>query len=155
MYCEAVRIVVAVSLLLACQREPATKVVPKKLEVSPAPAGDVAAIVMPELARAKTDGKHFLVYVGAVWCEPCREFHDAARAGSLDATLGDMRMIEFDLDRDQARLEAAGYRSPLVPLFALPGADGKASGKQTDGVRKDGDHVEQLTVRLRALVDSP
>jgi thiol-disulfide isomerase/thioredoxin len=151
-----VRLVVAVTLLVACQREPATKAPPRKLEVSPAPAGEVAGIVVPELARANTDGKYFLIYVGAVWCEPCREFHEAARAGSLDATLGDMRMIEFDLDRDQARLEAAGYRSPLVPMFAIPGADGRASGKQTGGVRTDGgDHVEQLTKNLRALVDKP
>ena len=124
-----VRIAVVVFLVLvaACQREPATKAPPRKLEVSPAPpAGELPAIVVPELARARADGKHFLVYVGAVWCEPCREFHDAARAGSLDAQLGDLRMLEFDLDRDGARLEAAGYRSPLVPMFALPGEDGRA-----------------------------
>ncbi|MEJ7603035.1 MAG: hypothetical protein WKG01_34430 [Kofleriaceae bacterium] len=146
------RIAVLVSLLVAC-RDPEVRRPPGKLEVSVAPAGDVAAIVVPELARARADGKQFLVYVGATWCEPCRAFHDAAKAGALDATLGDLRMFEFDLDRDQARLEAAGYRSPLVPLFALAGEDGRASGKQTGGVRKEGDAVDQITARLRALVD--
>jgi len=149
------RYLVLVSLLFACEREPAVKPVPRKLEVSPAPAGDVAELLAPEVARARREGKHLLVYVGATWCEPCREFHDAAKSGSLDATLGDLRMLEFDLDRDEARLRAAGYQSALVPLFALPVDDGRASGKQTSGVRKGGSYVEQLTANLRELVDQP
>jgi hypothetical protein len=38
-----------------------------------------------------------------------------------------------------------------VPLFARPLADGRASGTQTDGVRKGGKYVEQLTPRIKAL----
>jgi thiol-disulfide isomerase/thioredoxin len=93
-----------------------------------------------------------LVYVGATWCEPCRDFHQAATAGSLDAALGPLRFLEFDLDRDGERLATAGYRSELVPLFARPAPNGTASGAQTDGVKKGGDYVEQLTPRIHALV---
>jgi hypothetical protein len=57
----------------------------------------------------------------------------------------------FDLDRDGERLAEAGYKSELVPLFARPGADGRASGTQTDGVKQGGRYVEQLVPRIRSL----
>jgi thiol-disulfide isomerase/thioredoxin len=125
-----------------------------KLELNLAPRdGDLAAFVAGEVAHARQTGKHVLVYVGADWCEPCRKFHEAAQAGQLDAELGDLRLVELDLDRDQSRLEAAGYHSEFVPLFAVPRDDGRASGAQTDGVRKAaGGALEQLVPRIRALV---
>lgn len=118
------------------------------VELVPAAAtGDAAAYIAGEVAR----GVPVLVYVGATWCEPCRDFHAAAAAGTLDAELAPLRFLEFDLDRDGDRLAAAGYRSELVPLFARPAADGRASGVQTDGVQKGGRYVEQLVPRIRAL----
>ncbi|MBS1117908.1 MAG: hypothetical protein H6Q90_136 [Deltaproteobacteria bacterium] len=125
-----------------------------KLELNLAPrTGDLSAFIAGEVAHAKQTGKHVVVYVGADWCEPCRKFHEAARSGQLDAELGDLRLVELDLDRDQARLEAAGYQSVFVPLFAVPREDGHASGTQTDGVRKSaGGMVEQLVPRIRALI---
>ena len=120
--------------------------------VEAAPTGDAAAYIAGELARGQREGVPVLVYVGATWCEPCRDFHAAAAAGTLDAQLAPIRFLEFDLDRDGERLAAAGYRSALVPLFARPAADGRASGEQTDGVQQGGGYVEQLTPRIRALV---
>jgi thiol-disulfide isomerase/thioredoxin len=148
-----VRIVVLTLLALGCRSEPAR--VAGKLELTAAPrSGAVAALLVPAVARAKHDGKHVLVYVGADWCEPCRKFHSAAKAGELDGDLGDLRLVEFDLDRDQERLEAAGYSSEFVPLFAVPRDDGHASGAQTDGIQKQaGGAVEQLVPRIRALVN--
>lgn len=142
--------------LTACNQDPVT-IAPAggRVEVVPAPAtGELAEYVAQEIARGSRDRVPVVVYVGATWCEPCRDFHAAADAGALDATLGPMRFLEFDLDRDGDRLTAAGYRSELVPLFARPLADGRASGTQTDGVRKGGNYVEQLAPRIKALFGS-
>jgi len=123
------------------------------VELRPAPAdGELAPYIASEVTRGQRDGVPVLVYVGATWCEPCRDFHDAAASGALDKELGAIRFLELDLDRDGDRLAAAGYRSELVPLFAKPGADGRASGVQTDGVQKGGRYVEQLTPRIKQVV---
>ncbi len=134
-------------LAFACSSQSAAS---GRVEIVEAPAtGDLAAWVRGEVAR----GTPVLVYVAATWCEPCRDFHAAAQAGRLDAALGPLRLLEFDLDRDGSYLTGAGYTSQLVPLFARPGADGKATGKQIEGVSKGTDYVEQLTPRIRALLD--
>ena len=119
--------------------------------VAALPLGDVDKLVVPEVERAKRDGKHLIVYVGADWCDPCRKFHASAMTGELDRVLGDMRFLEFDFDRDQERLVIAGYTSDFIPLFAVPREDGRASGKQTAGVKGEGGMVEQLIPRVRAL----
>jgi len=139
-------------VVTACSQSAPTRA-PAHVELVDAPAtGGVAAYVAQELGRGARDHIPVLVYVGATWCEPCTEFHAAAAAGTLDAALGPVRFLVFDLDRDGDRLAAAGYRSELVPLFARPNPDGRASGTQTYGVRKGGGYVEQLTPRIRALL---
>jgi hypothetical protein len=136
-------------VLVACAGDPA----PRKLALIEAPpGGDVEPIITAELAQAVAAHESLLVYVGASWCEPCRAFHDAAAAGRLDARLAGVRLLEFDADRDGDALEAAGYHSNLIPLFAVPRIDGRASGKQTEGAFKDRDVVEQLVPRLHALL---
>lgn len=138
-----------VVLLAACASEPP----PGKLELIEAPpGGDVEPIIIEELAKATGSGDALLVYVGASWCEPCRAFHEAAAAGSLDDKLSRLRLLEFDADRDTEALEAAGYRSNLIPLFAVPRADGRSTGKQTEGAIKNRDAVSQLVPRVRALL---
>ncbi len=118
-----------------------------------APAsGDLAAYVAGEVARGQRDHVPLLVYVGATWCEPCHKFQDAVVRGSLDVELAPLRLLVFDLDRDGDRLRSAGYRSDLVPLFARPNPDGRASGAQTYGVQSGGAYVEQLMPRIKALV---
>jgi thiol-disulfide isomerase/thioredoxin len=116
------------------------------------PGGDVEPIITEELAKATGDGDVLLVYVGASWCEPCRAFHEAAAAGTLDDKLAGLRLLEFDADRDTDALEAAGYHSNLIPLFAVPRIDGRSSGKQTEGAFKNRDAVSQLVPRVRALL---
>lgn len=126
---------------------------PRKLQLIDAPGGgDVEPIITRELAQAVAAHDSLLVYVGASWCEPCEKFHEAAAAGQLDASLAGLRLLVFDADRDTEALEAAGYRSNLIPLFAVPRIDGRASGKQTEGAIKDRDAVTQLVPRLNALL---
>jgi thiol-disulfide isomerase/thioredoxin len=126
---------------------------PRKLDWTPAPpTGEVAELVRSELGRAKRDGRRLVVYVGATWCEPCRRFHDAAASGQLDKEFGALRFLEFDFDRDAGRLQAAGYVSRLIPLFAAPGADGRASGRQIEGSVKGEAAVGEIAPRLLALL---
>ncbi|MDC0719676.1 TlpA family protein disulfide reductase [Nannocystis bainbridge] len=132
---------------------PPARVEPAKPRLIAAPeAGDVATVVREEAAR---EGGTLVVTVGADWCEPCRAFHDAVQSGQLDAQLMGVRFFEFDIDRDRARLEAAGYKSRFLPLFALPDAEGRASGKQIEGGIKGPRAVEHIMARLGPLVKSP
>jgi hypothetical protein len=124
-----------------------------KVEIVEAPeTSDVAAAVQKELARAKADGKELVVYVGAPWCEPCTRFHDAAKAGELDAVFPTLRLHEFNLDRDKDALEKAGYQSRMIPLFAVPRADGTGSGEQIEGSVKGPRAIGNITPRLQALL---
>jgi thiol-disulfide isomerase/thioredoxin len=122
-------------------------------EIIAAPAdGDVVEYVNSERLRAQADDRQLLVYVGASWCEPCRYFHDAAVDGSLDQVFPRLRLLEFDLDRDRDRLTAAGYSSRMIPLFVVPGPDGRAGPRRTEGGIKGPRAVDNLQPRLEALL---
>jgi thiol-disulfide isomerase/thioredoxin len=139
----------ALAVATACSSEPARP----RLELLEAPAvPDVAGYVSGAIAAAEQSHKRLLVYVGASWCEPCRRFHEAAAAGQLDATFGDLRVVVFDADRDKDALQRAGYISNLIPLFAVPRPDGAASGKQIEGSIKGDGAVAEITPRLQALL---
>lgn len=116
-----------------------------------APAGGrVAEAVVAERGGAGDD--LVVVYVGATWCEPCVAFHDALLAGNFNKDLTGVRFLEYDLDRDKARLEADGYTSRYVPLFAIPGPDGRASGRALQGGIKGPGAADNLLQRLRPLL---
>jgi thiol-disulfide isomerase/thioredoxin len=137
--------------------QPATTASPARsgaplVQIVPAEDGPVAPLVQRELDKARADGRVLLVDVGASWCEPCQRFHAAAVAGELDALFPTLRLLEFDLDRDKQRLAEAGYVSRLIPLFALPLADGRSSGDQVEGAIKGEGAVGVITPRLGALV---
>lgn len=113
---------------------------------------DAAKVVRDERARAKSDGRDLVVYVGAKWCEPCKHFHAAAEKGLLDADFPDLTLLEFDLDEDRDRLATAGYVSDFIPLFAMPAEDGKASDKKFSGSVKGNAAVANISPRLRSLL---
>jgi hypothetical protein len=143
--------IVALALLGCSRPDPASA--GSRVEILPAPANeDLKATVQREVARAKADGRDLLVYVGATWCEPCKHFHDAAAAGELDKVFPTLRLVEFDLDRDRERLLQAGYRSKMIPLFAVPRADGTGSGQQIEGSIKGSGAVDEITPKLRDLI---
>ncbi len=95
---------------------------------------------------------HTIVYVGASWCEPCQRFHRALQNGELDAALPGTRFIDYDYDLANAALEADGYHSQLIPLFALPTSDGKSSGRTIEGSIKGDGAVDNIMPRLRQLL---
>jgi thiol-disulfide isomerase/thioredoxin len=124
----------------------------KKVELVTAPPGDVQQLVLKELQSSARDGHKVLVYVGATWCEPCQRFHHAVEAGELDQQFPNLRLLAFDLDRDNERLAVAGYVSQYIPLFALPGPDGRASARTVEGGVKGDAAVAQIAPRLQALL---
>jgi hypothetical protein len=136
-------------VLLGCKSEPKGKV-----EIVAAPVGEtVEAIVQRESARASADGRDLVIYVGAVWCEPCKYFHEAAERGELDHAFPKLRMLEFDRDRDEARLQAAGCISQLIPLFAAPTADGRCDQRlQVMGGIKGAGTVDFIAERLQRML---
>jgi thiol-disulfide isomerase/thioredoxin len=119
-----------------------------------APAGDVAGLVARASSAASADHRLVVVYVGATWCEPCQRFHRAVEGGELTSNpaLSNVTFLEFDLDRDRDRLAAAGYKSKYIPLFALPGPDGRSSGQQVEGGIKGDGAVAYMVPRLTALL---
>jgi hypothetical protein len=123
-----------------------------QIEEAP-PAGDVETLVKDANAKAAAMHRRLLVYEGATWCEPCKRFHKAAAQGDLDAAFPDLNILAFDADRDGERLASAGYVSRLIPLFALPAADGTASGKQVEGGIKGDGAVAYITPRLKGLLE--
>jgi thiol-disulfide isomerase/thioredoxin len=138
---------------LAPSRPNSTSVAPAHVRVLDAPpTGDVREAVRQALSQAKGENRRVVVYVGATWCEPCQRFHKAAANGELDATFPDLTLLEFDLDRDRERLFAAGYSSKYIPLFALAGPDGSASGKQVEGGIKGEAAVAYMAPKLKALL---
>ena len=115
-----------------------------------APAtGKVARAVRSVSENTSND---VLVYVGAKWCEPCRRFLAAARDGTLASRLPRMTIVKFDHDRDHERLALAGYRSKMIPLFAVPTDDGNSSGKHVAGSIKGPGAVDNIVRRLRTLL---
>jgi thiol-disulfide isomerase/thioredoxin len=113
----------------------------------------VAPFVAEQLLAAP--GTRIVVYVGASWCEPCERFHRALEAGELDADLRGVRFIEYEHDAANAALESDGYRSRLIPLFALPQADGRCSQRTLEGSIKGDGAVQNILPRLQALLASP
>ena len=152
---RTLRFACAPSLLaasLACLLVACSTPVPQHVDIVHAPAdGDVAPWVIQQQKLAKREGRTLLVYVGATWCEPCQRFHRAAAAGALDQRFPTLRLLEFDHDRDHERLRAAGYVSRMIPLFALPGADGRSTGRQIEGSVKGDGAIEEIAPRLRTL----
>lgn len=120
--------------------------------IAPPGTSDLPAAVRAESARAKSAGRTLLVYVGATWCEPCKRFHEAVDQGLLDSAFPHLSVLAFDHDHDENALRTAGYVSQLIPLFAVPGEDGRASGKQIEGSIKGPGAVDQITPRLRELI---
>lgn len=115
-------------------------------------AGEIPTLVLAarqELAA----GEELIVYVGAHWCEPCQYFHTAVDEGQLDAVFPGLRLLEFDLDEDRERLAEAGYASRMIPLFAVPGPDGRAGPRRMQGGIKGPGAVEHIRPRLSALLE--
>jgi hypothetical protein len=114
--------------------------------------GSVEEAVRDAWAEAVADRRNLIVYVGAVWCEPCQRFHRAADQGELDAAFPNLTLLEFDLDRDRERLASAGYVSKYIPLFAVPTQTGAASGRQVEGGIKGEGAVGFIVPRLKGLL---
>lgn len=151
---RATALVVLVALAGCSKTRPAPAQQPVgKLRLITAPSyPDAAVVIADQLAQTQAAHRKLLVYVGAKWCEPCQRFHEAAAKGEFDSALPDVDLLVFDADKDDPRLEAAGYSSRLIPLFAIPGPDGRSTGQQTEGAMKGPKMVSQLVARVQVLL---
>lgn len=123
-----------------------------QLRFFPAAPGELSAVVRAFMAEARSEDRIPLVYVGASWCEPCHYFHEAADSGELDDRLPRLALLELDLDRDGPRIEAAGCASRMIPLFAVPGEDGRCTDRRIEGSIHGPDSPSQILPRLRAIL---
>ena len=131
---------------------PAAKTATGHLTFEHAPDGEVTVVVQTAVTHAQEQGRRIVVYEGASWCEPCQNFHAAVARGELDAQFPNLTLLEFDADHDRDRLVAAGYGSQYIPLFALPGKDGRAAGPKAQGGIKGDTVVPYLTKKLHDLL---
>lgn len=155
-------LVLCLAALLGCSREetsqPAAgrgvaRLAALRAEIEPAPdGGEIQALVQQARERARQEGRELVVYVGAPWCEPCTRFHDAVKAGQLDAAFPALRLLEFDLDRDRDRLAEAGYASKMIPLFVVPGEDGRGTPLRIEGAVKGQRAVDEIVPRLAEIL---
>jgi len=119
----------------------------------PERGGAVEPWVQEQVELADAAHARVLVYVGASWCEPCKQFHQAVERGELNAALSGLRFLEFDQDRDAPALQAAGYSYQYIPVLALPDPDGRNHGRMISGSIKGTDAVRNnLVPRLQALL---
>ncbi len=125
------------------------------VDVVHAPGGPVAELVAAEQARAKRDKRRLLVYVGATWCEPCEVFMHGIASGKMPPDLSDLRILKFDFDKDEERLDASNYGGRMIPRFVRPGADGLGGSMRFEGSVKGPEAWENILPRLQALFAAP
>ena len=114
--------------------------------------GVVSTIMAAQLERSRAEHRRVLLYAGASWCEPCRFFHEAVDRGELVGKVGPLDLVAFDAQYDAERMLLSGYESQMIPLFALPNPDGKASGRFLEGSVKGPGAVDDLVPRLKGLL---
>lgn len=120
--------------------------------VRPSGEGELEDWISGQVRRAKLAKRRAVVYVSAVWCEPCRRFKESARKGEIAGKLPPTTFLEVDLDQYEPQLKAIGYQSKLIPLFAIPGLDGRPIGKQIEGSIKGPGATDEILPRLSALL---
>jgi hypothetical protein len=139
----------------ACQ-EPHGGSAPRRPELVVAGPGPADAVVRAALAQAHHDGRRLVVYVSAVWCEPCERFQASLRAGELDAYFPDLRFFKFDHDQDAPRLAAVGYAGSYLPRFVVPAEDGRGTAQRMEGGTKADDTVfTSIGPRLQRMLRTP
>ena len=117
--------------------------------------GDVAPLLLAQLAKSKAEHRRVVVYVSAPWCEPCRVFHEAVERAEMTGKIGALDLVAFDADSDAERLVMAGYESRFIPAFTVPNADGRASARHMEGSVPGPGATSDLAPRLRELLASP
>lgn len=136
----------------AASARPQARAAGPRFEKAP-PGDDFAAVARARRDAAEAEGRRLLVYVGAPWCEPCGYFHAAVEQGKLDDAFAGLTLLELDVEADRARLLAAGYATKYIPLFAVPGPDGRMTRFIEGSIKGDG-AVAEITPRLQRLLQA-
>lgn len=115
--------------------------------------GAVDVLVREEMKSAQADGRILVVYVGASWCEPCEYFLEAIHSDSPPPELAKFRFLKFDHDKDEARLQAAGYGGAMLPRFVRPGSEGRGGLVRFEGAIKGPGALGYLVPKLQTLAN--
>ena len=150
------RFMLPLCLALACTRNGPPPIDPTAtVRFVTAPQGDVAPLLVAQLAKSTAEHRRVVVYVSAPWCEPCRVFHEAVDRGEMTGKIGALDLVAFDGEMDAERLLMAGYESQFIPAFTVPNADGRASARHMEGSGKGPGASSDLGPRLRELLAPP
>ena len=146
-------------LILACLAASACKVSPPPLDpqatvrfVSP-DEGEVAPALVRRMAAVKD--RRLMVFLSASWCEPCQRFHQAVDRGELTGKLGQLDLVAYDAEFDAERLLMSGYEARMIPAFTVPGPDGRATARHTEGGLSGEGAVADLVPRLLEILNAP
>ncbi len=134
---------------------PAAPAVPPAALKTARPQGALPAYIAAERVAASAEQARLIVYVGATWCEPCRRFHKALEQGKFAKVFEGIRFLEFDKDVHGQALDDAGYASDYIPLFAIPGTDGRSAGQHIEGSIKGPGAIGNIVPRLKKLLETP
>ena len=102
--------------------------------------------------KERAHQRQLVVYVGATWCAPCVLFMRAVKQGKLHKRFPRLTLAKLDYDRHRVGLEKAGYLSKYVPLFAIPGPDGRTGPKRFMGASRGEQGVTSIIERLNAML---
>jgi hypothetical protein len=119
-------------------------------------AGALGAQLAAHAARASAQGARPVLYVGAVWCQPCKALAAVRDRPPVARAFRDIYTIELDLDDwSFAGLSALGYEVQAVPVFFEVGADGRAAGRKLDGGAWGGASAEGMAAAFERFFHGP
>ncbi len=115
--------------------------------------GEVAPALVRRMAAVKD--RRLMVFVSASWCEPCQRFHQAVDRGELTGKLGPLDLVAYDTEPDAERLLMSGYEARMIPAFTVPGPDGRATARHTEGGLSGEGAVADLVPRILEILNAP
>jgi thiol-disulfide isomerase/thioredoxin len=120
----------------------------------PKDTSNVWGFVKTLASTSKQAGRKTIVYVGARWCKPCKHFVNTVNSGKLDPLLRNITFLKFDYDDDHDALKEGGYLDKFVPIFVVPGPEGRASKNRFSGTASGTKSLDSIVTRLKDLLQS-
>ena len=105
------------------------------------------------LAQARKERKPLVLYLGAVWCAPCKQVEAYRSSAAGQAALAKIQLVPYDVDTPAGKLVEARYPGGGLPRFVAVDFSGRELAR-TEGWSSDGGHPELFAVMSAALEKS-